>query len=62
MIPPSPISQGGSAPDSFSALAVVLVLVTLGLLVLAIGRRISDLMQGHACHPRNSAGLESLRS
>jgi hypothetical protein len=62
MIPASPISQGGSAPDSFSALTVVLVLVTLGLLILAIGRRIGDLMQSDACHPRNPAGLESLRS
>jgi hypothetical protein len=62
MILQSTLSRGGSAPDSFSALTVVLVLVPLGLLVLAIGRRICDLMQSDACQPRNPAGLESLRS
>jgi hypothetical protein len=62
MIPPSTLSQGGSAPDSSSALTVVLVLVTLGLLVLAIGRRLSDLMRSDACHPRNPVGLGALRS
>jgi hypothetical protein len=62
MIPPSTLSQGGYSPDSFSALTVGLVLVTLGALVLAIGRRISALMQSDASHSRKPAGLESLRS
>ena len=43
------------------ALLMVLVVGAFGFLVLDAGRRFTDVLTGQACHPRNSAGLESFR-
>ena len=54
--------QVGLGFDLLPALLVVLAVGAIGVLILAAGRLLTDIVGSQSCHPRGPIGPESLRS